>query len=106
MTPSSGTFDSGGNVQFSVDGVNFGSPVALSGGKASIQDSALTVGTHTISASYGGDSTFVGSSGNVSGSQVVNKASTTTTVNSSANPSGSYSSSDVHRYHRARLWHL
>src|SRR5262249_896408 len=46
-----------GTVQFIVDGVNFGAAVALSaGGTASIKDSALSVGAHTITASYSGDS--------------------------------------------------
>jgi uncharacterized repeat protein (TIGR01451 family) len=41
-----------GSVQFLVDSVNFGSPVALVGGSASLQTSLLTAGQHTISAVY------------------------------------------------------
>ena len=87
VSPGSGTFDNGGTVQFAVDGTNFGSPQGLSGGKATIQDSALAVGTHAITATYSGDTEFAGSSGTLSGGQVVKQASTTTTLSSSANPS-------------------
>ena len=87
MTPASGTFDNGGTVQFAVDGTNFGSPASLSGGKATIQDSALTAGTHVITATYSGDTSFATSSGTLTGGQVVGQAGTTTAVSSSANPS-------------------
>jgi hypothetical protein len=50
--------------------------------------SSLAVGTHTITVSYPGDTNFSASNNNSSPfSQVVNKASTTTTVTSSLNPS-------------------
>ncbi len=75
-----------GSVQFSVDGSPSGSPVALSGGQAAVTISSLAVGGHTIAASYTPDTdSFTGSSGTLS--QTVNKANTTTTVTSSANPS-------------------
>ena len=48
-------------MQFAVDGANFGSAVSLSGGKATVQDSALAAGTHTITATYSGDTNFAGS---------------------------------------------
>jgi hypothetical protein len=51
---------------------------ALSGGKASVTTSSLAPGTHAIQAIYGGDGTFLGTSGNLS--QTVNGAPTTTTV--------------------------
>jgi large repetitive protein len=48
---------------------------------------ALAAGVHTITTSYGGDGNFNGSTGSLTGNpQVVNKANTTTTVTSSANP--------------------
>jgi hypothetical protein len=51
-----------GTVQFIIDGLNFGAPVALSAsGVASITDSALSAGTHTITATYGGDGAHDGS---------------------------------------------
>jgi hypothetical protein len=65
-----------GTVQFK-DGVdNLGSAVnCVSGGgntcTAQLSTSALTTGTHAISASYSGDTNFVGSSGLLSGGQVV-----------------------------------
>jgi hypothetical protein len=58
MSPGNAT----GTVQFKIDGKNFDSPVTLSGGKA-ISDSTttLTVGNHTITAVYSGDTTYAGS---------------------------------------------
>jgi hypothetical protein len=59
---------------------------ALSGGSASFTTSTLRVGTDPIKAVYGGDSNFGGST-STAVSQVVNKATTTTTLASSLNPS-------------------
>jgi autotransporter-associated beta strand protein len=56
-----------------------------SSGVAILPYSGLSVGTHTITASYGGDSNFIGSSGTVT--QVVNRDATTTTVKSLLTPS-------------------
>jgi hypothetical protein len=50
-----------GTVQFIIDGANFGSPVTLSGGVASVNDSVLSASTHTITATYSGDTTHAGS---------------------------------------------
>jgi hypothetical protein len=76
-----------GTVTF-LDG---GSPIGtgtLSGGVATFATSALAVGNHTITTNYGGDASFNGSTGSLTGNpQVVNKANTTTAVTSSANPS-------------------
>jgi Bacterial Ig-like domain (group 3) len=62
-----------------------GSPIAsnlpLSGGTAMFTTSALSVGVHSITASYGGDANF-NSSTSAAWSQTENKASTMTTVNS------------------------
>jgi hypothetical protein len=58
----------------------------LSGGSASFTTSALAVGTAAINAVYGGDSNFGGSTSKVL-KQVVNKATTTTNLASSQNPS-------------------
>ena len=75
-----------GSVNFSVDGVSTGLPVALDGaGTATYITSSLTAGSHTIAADYLGDAAFLASSGSVS--QQVNKAPTTTVVVSSLNPS-------------------
>jgi Bacterial Ig-like domain (group 3)/Beta-propeller repeat len=58
----------------------------LSGGSASFTTSTLKAGTNSITAAYGGDSNFNGSTSKAV-SQVVNKATTTTTLTSSQNPS-------------------
>ena len=47
----------------------------------------FSVATHSITASYIGDANFVGSSGALSGGQVVNKAPTATALISAPNPS-------------------
>ncbi|MEA2534163.1 MAG: large repetitive protein, partial [Actinomycetota bacterium] len=75
-----------GSIQFGVDGGNLGSPVALTGGVAtSTAVATLGVGSHNVTATYGGDVVYrPGGSGLT---HVVNKAGTTTTVTSSANPS-------------------
>src|SRR5439155_503983 len=56
-----------------------------SGAQATFSISTLSVGSHTITASYGGDGNFAGSSGHVS--QTVTAIATTTTLTSSLNPS-------------------
>jgi hypothetical protein len=82
-----------GNVQF-FDGANpIGGTIALNAsGQAQVTTSALTVGSHTITAQYAGDvpSGFNSSSGSLTGNpQVVNKASTTTSLASNqTNPIG------------------
>jgi hypothetical protein len=58
----------------------------LSGGSASFTTSTLNVGTNAIKAVYGGDAKFAGSTSKAV-SQVVSKATTTTTLASSLNPS-------------------
>ncbi len=58
----------------------------LSGGSASFTTSALPVGANYIKAVYGGDSNFAASTSKAV-SQVVNKATTATTLTSSLNPS-------------------
>ena len=58
----------------------------LSGGSANFTTSILPVGTNAIKAIYGGDSNF-GSSTSKVVKQVVSKATTTTTLASSQNPS-------------------
>ncbi|MHB8622354.1 MAG: protease pro-enzyme activation domain-containing protein [Sulfuricaulis sp.] len=61
-----------GTVQFQVNGVNFGSPVTLVNGVATITTTQLTtVGTYTISAIYSGDSNDAGSSTTTAFSETV-----------------------------------
>jgi hypothetical protein len=68
-----------------------GTPVAtnnLSSGQATFTSSSLSVGSHSITAIYGGDNSFTGSDNTASPlTQTVNAASTTTAVSSSVNPS-------------------
>jgi large repetitive protein len=59
--------------------------VTLSGGQATVTPPTLTAGSHTIQATYSGDSNV--SPNSVTLNQVVNKANSTTTLTSSANPS-------------------
>jgi Bacterial Ig-like domain (group 3) len=84
VSPTSGPT---GTVQF-FDGVNSLGTAALSGSTASITTSALAVGTHFITASYSGDTTYSGST-SASLVQTVNvgTVNTTTTLTSSLNPS-------------------
>lgn len=80
-----------GSVQFFDGGNPIGGPVALNGsGQAQVTTSTLSVGNHTISASYSGSAGFDPSSGNLTGNpQVVNKANTTTAINTNQpNPVG------------------
>ena len=85
VAPGAGT--ASGTVTF-LDGGNSIGTGNLSGGVATLTTSALAVTSHTITTSYNGDGDFNGSTGSLTGNpQVVNKADTTTTVTSSANPS-------------------
>ncbi|MHB1958105.1 MAG: Ig-like domain repeat protein [Acidobacteriaceae bacterium] len=86
VSPSSGSSTPTGTVTFTVDGSDVGSPVALSSGTASTTISFSAAGSHTISATYSGDSNFNSSNASttVSVSASAGGASTTTTV--SANP--------------------
>jgi len=59
----------------------------LSAGKATFTTATLKAGTHSITAVYGGDTNFAGSTSPAL-SQAVNKAASTTSVASSMNPSG------------------
>jgi hypothetical protein len=63
VAPQAGSAVPTGTVQFQIDGVNSGGLVSLSGGQASFATSALSVGTHTISALYSGNGNFLASTG-------------------------------------------
>ena len=73
-----------GTVTF-VDGAISLGMAPVSGNSASLSTSALAVGTHSITASYAGDSNFTGSSFSAL-TQIVNPVTTTTTLTSSPNP--------------------
>ncbi|HWE87409.1 MAG TPA: Ig-like domain repeat protein [Terracidiphilus sp.] len=57
VTSSSGSAPTG-TVQFKVDGANYGSAVAISSGVASTSVTGLTTASHTLSATYSGDSHY------------------------------------------------
>ena len=84
LAPSAAT-PAGGTVQFAVDGADFGSPVAVVGGVASISLGALALGDHAVSATYGGTASFSESAGSTS-FDVVPANTTTTVAASSAEP--------------------
>jgi len=84
-----------GTAQFSIDGTAFGSPVTLASGSAtSGTTSAMTVGTHTITAVYSGATNYAASTGTLSGGQVVNPVqSQTITFNPNPPSSATYNTS-------------
>ena len=69
-----------GTVSFFDGGALLGTGT-LAGGVATFSTSALAVGSHSLTAVYGGDASFTGSTSPVV-TQTVNKAATTTTVQS------------------------
>jgi hypothetical protein len=74
-----------GTVTFR-DGTAVLGAVSLSGGQAAFTTNALLAGTHSITAAYSGDSHDLASTSAVL-TETVNKATTTTTLASSLNPS-------------------
>jgi len=82
-----GTPANGENVTFMSGATSLGT-AQLTSGAASLTTTALPVGTDSITAVYGGDSDFAGST-SAAVSQTVNKASSSTTLTSSLNPSTS-----------------
>lgn len=72
-----------GTVQFLIDGVAAGAPVALdANGDATFTTSSLSVAGHTVAAVYGGDATYAGSSKSLV--QNVGQAQSTTTLSASS----------------------
>jgi hypothetical protein len=87
VTPVDGTEWPTGFVQFSIDGTDFGAPVALVDGVAVSPDvSDLAAGSHSVIGSYAGDGLFWSSSGDLV-LFPVKQATTTASIASSANPS-------------------
>jgi phospholipase C len=74
-----------GTITFN-DGSTLLGTFSVSGNAASLITSSLTIGTHSITAVYSGDSNFLGSTSGIL-SQVVNKATPIVTLVSSVNPS-------------------
>jgi FtsP/CotA-like multicopper oxidase with cupredoxin domain len=84
VSPVQATGTPTGTVTFTADGATTTLPLdAL--GVATYTTGALPAGTHTITAAYSGDATFLPSTGSVV--QTVNKADTATVVVSTVNPS-------------------
>jgi Bacterial Ig-like domain (group 3)/Bacterial Ig-like domain (group 2) len=75
----------GGTVTFKSGSTTLCNAVALTGGVATCPGLTFAVGSTVLTANYSGDTDYASSSG--SDTQTVNKASTTTTVRSSLNPS-------------------
>lgn len=75
-----------GSVTF-VNGSTTLGTAALVDGAATLNTGSLGIGTHSLSAVYGGDANNAGST-SATLTQVVGKAATTSTVTSNANPSG------------------
>ena len=82
VTPS----PTGGTVQFYDNGNPLGSPVAVSSGAASISTNGLSVGSHTITATYGGATLYLAST--ATGTQQVNVAPLSITANAQSKPYG------------------
>jgi len=70
VPPASGTMT--GTVQFVIDGLPSGTPVALVGGVASIDVATLAHGSHTVAAAYAGDGNFRGCTNSLSPDQIIN----------------------------------
>jgi YVTN family beta-propeller protein len=84
--PGTGTLT--GTIAFKENGNTIGTATLDSSGLASFTTSSLTAGSHQITAVYNGDGNFNGST-SATLTQIVNLASTTTTIESSLNPSAS-----------------
>ena len=95
VAPSSGGGTPTGTVEFFIDGNPFGNHVSLNGGVAVSQAiSTLSVGTHTITVNYSGDSSFAPNSSNPF-TQTVNATAPTLTDGTilvATSPSSSHSS--------------
>ncbi|MGA2699488.1 MAG: Ig-like domain repeat protein [Isosphaeraceae bacterium] len=88
VKPAAGSGVPTGSVNFYLDGSTMPLTAQLYGsGQAKISIETLSVGPHTITASYSGDSNFTASATTAPLTQTVNQAATKTTVASSVNPS-------------------
>ncbi len=74
-----------GTVTFASDGAQIGTGTLNSGGVATYTAPNLAIGTHAITATYGGDSIYTGSAGTTS--QEIDKDNTSTVVTSIPSPS-------------------
>lgn len=94
-TVTSGAGTPTGTVQFKDGNSNLGAPQPLNGsGVAQITTSTLTAGTHTITAEYSGDATFLASSGTLPPGQLV-KPQPTLTINDVTVTEGNSGTADL-----------
>ncbi|HEY0879917.1 MAG TPA: Ig-like domain repeat protein, partial [Archangium sp.] len=84
FSPSAST----GAAQFVVDGADYGAPVTISGGVASISTSTLGLGAHTIGVTYAGDVERLSATGSLSGGLTV------TTIPNGQGPCSSTTAAD------------
>jgi hypothetical protein len=84
-TVKSGALHGAGSVTFKNGTTTLGTGTLNSSGVATLTVSTLTVGAHSLTVVYAGNTNFLGST-STAVSEVVNKAKTTTTLKSSANP--------------------
>jgi len=61
-----------GTVQFQIDGEDYGTPVPLAGGVASLTTTDLPAGQHAVSISYSGDDNFIERGAELAATQVIN----------------------------------
>ena len=82
VTPALGSSPAAGAVQFRIDGNDFGAAVTLDGSGAATSPSIsnLPLGNHTVSAVYGGDASFGGSTSPTTSFLVRNPPLPTTTT--------------------------
>ncbi len=90
VTPSAAT----GTVTFKDGSTTLGTGT-LSSGKTTFSTSALAVGSHSITAAYGGDSNYNSSTSSAL-IQTVNKANTTVTLAKLFKPIGVWLFSEIH----------
>jgi hypothetical protein len=86
VAPTTGAATPTGSVTFKDGSTTLGSSALNASGVGTFSTSSLAGGSHSITAVYGGDATFSGSTSSVL-AQTVNQAGTTTALASSLNPS-------------------
>jgi hypothetical protein len=86
VTPTSGSGTPTGTVTFKDGATTLGTGTLNASRQATFTTSSLSAGSHSITAVYGGDSNFTGSTSPAL-TQTVGQAATTTALSSSANPS-------------------
>jgi hypothetical protein len=89
VAPATGTGNPAGTVQFKDGANNLGAAVAVSGGTAALTTTGLTsLGNHSVTAVYSGDTTFATSTSTATTVTVANAPLTATNTAISVNPGG------------------